>query len=230
MRKIDQQTSNAMLTGGYSMEIANVFAAVPRDRFRSVANRLLGECFILKRVKDTAPDYNFILNYREAFAEFFDILGYELKIDEQNGVVGLYTSSGVGRIHLKKIESILLLILRLLYIEKRRQLSQTDDVIIIVDEIYDKYNMLRLNTKLDKTSMRNAFGLFRRCRLIAKLDWDAANPDTRIIIYPSILFAVTTASLDEMYQSANDKLAKYSVGDDTFGTTDAANDEEADEN
>ena len=88
------------------MEIANVFAAVPRDRFRSVANRLLGECFILKRVKDTAPDYNFILNYREAFAEFFDILGYELKIDEQNGVVGLYTSSGVGRIHLKKIESI----------------------------------------------------------------------------------------------------------------------------
>lgn len=211
------------------MEIANVFAAVPRDRFRSAANRLLGECFILKRVKDTAPDYNFILNNREAFAEFFDILGYELKIDEQNGVIGLYSSSGVGRIHLKKIESILLLILRLLYIEKRKQLSQTDDVIIIVDEIYDKYNMLRLNTKLDKTSMRNVLGLFRRCRLIQKLDFDTANPETRIIIYPSILLAVTTASLDEMYKSAKDKLAKYTLGDDTFGTTDTSNDEEADE-
>ena len=40
---------------------------------------------------------------------------------------------------MKKIESILLLILRLLYIEKRKQLSQIDDVIIIADEIYDKY-------------------------------------------------------------------------------------------
>lgn len=211
------------------MEIANVFEHVSREKFRSAANKLLGECFLLKKHKDTVSDYNYILNNKDAFLEYFDILGYELIIEEQNGVIGLNNPAGTGRIHLKKIESVLLLILRLLYIEKRKQLSQIEDVIIIVDEIYDKYNMLKMNAKLDKMTMRNALGMFQRYRLIGKLDSDMSNPDTRIIIYPSILFAVTVSSLDDMYNSAKDKLEKYSVGGDSFGTNDSTDDEETDE-
>lgn len=211
------------------MEIANVFEHISRDKFKSAANKLLGECFLLKKHKDTASDYNYILNNKDAFIEYFDILGYELIIDEQNGVIGLNNPSGTGRIHLKKIESILLLILRLLYIEKRKQLSQIDDVIIIADEIYDKYSMLKMNAKLDKTAMRNTLGMFQRYHLIGKLDSDMSNPDTRIMIYPSILFAVTVSSLDDLYQSAKDKLDKYSIGGDSFGTNDSADNEETDE-
>ena len=212
------------------MEIANVFEHISKDKFKSAANKLLGECFLLKKHKDTASDYNYILNNKDAFIEYFDILGYELIIDEQNGVIGLNNPSGTGRIHLKKIESILLLILRLLYIEKRKQLSQIDDVIIIADEIYDKYSMLKMNAKLDKTTMRNTLGMFQRYHLIGKLDADMSNPDTRILIYPSILFAVTVSSLDDLYQSAKDKLDKYSIGGDSFGTNDSADNEETDEN
>lgn len=212
------------------MEIANVFEHISKDKFKSAANKLLGECFLLKKHKDTASDYNYILNNKDAFIEYFDILGYELIIDEQNGVIGLNNPSGTGRIHLKKIESILLLILRLLYIEKRKQLSQIDDVIIIAEEIYDKYSMLKMNAKLDKTAMRNTLGMFQRYHLIGKLDADMSNPDTRILIYPSILFAVTVSSLDDLYQSAKDKLDKYSIGGDSFGTNDSADNEETDEN
>lgn len=212
------------------MEIANVFEHISKDKFKSAANKLLGECFLLKKHKDTASDYNYILNNKDAFIEYFDILGYELIIDEQNGVIGLNNPSGTGRIHLKKIESILLLILRLLYFEKRKQLSQIDDVIIIADEIYDKYSMLKMNAKLDKTAMRNTLGMFQRYHLIGKLDADMSNPDTRILIYPSILFAVTVSSLDDLYQSAKDKLDKYSIGGDSFGTNDSADNEETDEN
>jgi hypothetical protein len=211
------------------MEIANVFEHISKDKFKSAANKLLGECFLLKKHKDTTSDYNYILNNKDAFIEYFDILGYELIIDEQNGVIGLNNPSGTGRIHLKKIESILLLILRLLYIEKRKQLSQIDDVIIIADEIYDKYSMLKMNAKLDKTAMRNTLGMFQRYHLIGKLDADMSNPDTRILIYPSILFAVTVSSLDDLYQSAKDKLDKYSIGGDSFGTNDSADNEETDE-
>lgn len=211
------------------MEIANVFEHISKDKFKSAANKLLGECFLLKKHKDTASDYNYILNNKDAFIEYFDILGYELIIDEQNGVIGLNNPSGTGRIHLRKIESILLLILRLLYIEKRKQLSQIDDVIIIADEIYDKYSMLKMNAKLDKTAMRNTLGMFQRYHLIGKLDADMSNPDTRILIYPSILFAVTVSSLDDLYQSAKDKLDKYSIGGDSFGTNDSADNEETDE-
>ncbi len=212
------------------MEIANVFEQVSKEKFKSAANKLLGECFLLKKHKDTVSDYNYILNNKNAFIEYFDILGYELIIEEQNGVIALNNQTGTGRIHLKKIESILILILRLLYIEKRKQLSQIDDVVIVVDEIYDKYNMLKMNTKLDKTTIRNVLGMFQRYHLIGKLDSDVSNPDTRIVIYPSITFAVTAKSLDALYQSAKDKLEKYSKGGDSFGANEYADNEEIDEN
>lgn len=208
------------------MEFIDVLENVPKDKFRATANKLLNECFIIKKNKDTVSEYNFILNYRDYFMSLFDVLGYELVIQEEQGVIGINNPAGTGRIHLKKIESMLLLILRLLYIEERKKVSQTGDVIIIVDQVYDKYNMLKMQNKLDKTTLRNAMGCFRRYHLIQNLDADMSNPDTRVIIYPSILLAVANSSLDEMYQVAKDKLEKYGKGGDD--RADSSDDEEID--
>lgn len=209
------------------MEFTDVLENVPKDKFRATANKLLNECFILKKNKDTISDYNFILNYRDYFISLFDVLGYELVIQEDQGVIGINNPAGTGRIHLKKIESMLLLILRLLYIEERKKVSQTGDVVVIVDQVYDKYNMLKMQNKLDKTTLRNSMGLFRRYHLIQNLDADMSNPDTRVIIYPSILLAVANSSLDDMYQAAKDKLDKYGRGGED--RADSSDDEEADE-
>ena len=209
------------------MEFIDVLENVPKDKFRATANKLLNECFIIKKNKDTISDYNFILNYRDYFISLFDVLGYELVIQEDQGVIGINNPAGTGRIHLKKIESMLLLILRLLYIEERKKVSQTGDVVVIVDQVYDKYNMLKMQNKLDKTTLRNSMGLFRRYHLIQNLDADMSNPDTRVIIYPSILLAVANSNLDDMSQAAKDKLDKYGRGGED--RADSSDDEEADE-
>ena len=209
------------------MEFIDVLENVPKDKFRATANKLLNECFIIKKNKDTISDYRFILNYRDYFISLFDVLGYELVIQEDQGVIGINNPAGTGRIHLKKIESMLLLILRLLYIEERKKVSQTCDVVVTVDQVYDKYNMLKMQNKLDKTTLRNSMGLFRRYHLIQNLDADMSNPDTRVIIYPSILLAVANSSLDDMYQAAKDKLDKYGRGGED--RADSSDDEEADE-
>ena len=209
------------------MEFIDVLENIPKDKFKATANKLLNECFIIKKNKDTVSEYNFILNYRDYFVSLFDVLGYELVIQEDQGVIGINNPAGTGRIHLKKIESMLLLILRLLYIEERKKVSQTGDVIVIVDQVYDKYNMLKMQNKLDKTTLRNSMGLFRRYHLIQNLDSDMSNPDTRVIIYPSILLAVANTSLDDLYQSAKDKLDKYGRGGED--RADSSDDEEADE-
>ncbi len=208
------------------MEFIDVLENVPKEKFKSTANKLLNECFIIKKNKDTVSDYNFILNYRDYFISLFDILGYELVIQEDQGVIGINNPAGTGRIHLRKIESMLLLILRLLYIEERKKVSQTSDVIVVIDQVYDKYNMLKMQNKLDKTTLRNSMGLFRRYHLIQNLDADMSNPDTRVIIYPSILFAVANTSLEEMYEAAKDKLEKYTKGGED--RADSSDDEETD--
>ena len=102
------------------MEFIDVLENIPKDKFRVTANKLLNECFMIKKNKDTVSEYHFILNYRDCFISLFDVLGYELVIQEDQGVIGINNPAGTGRIHLKKIESMLLLILRLLYIEERK--------------------------------------------------------------------------------------------------------------
>jgi len=208
------------------MEFMDVLENVPKDKFRAAANKLLNECFIIKKDKNTASEYNFILNYRDYFISLFEVLGYELVILEDQGVIGINNPAGTGRIHLKKIESMILLIIRLLYIEERKKVSQNGEVVVIVDQIIDKYNMLKMQNKLDKTTMRNVMGLFRRYHLIFNLDSDMSNPDTRVIIYPSILLAVANANLEEMYQAAKDKLDKYTRGGED--RAEAYDDEETD--
>lgn len=208
------------------MTFEDCLGNVSKEKFKNAVNKLLVECFLLKKNKDTSPEYHFILNNREIVSSFLDLLGYELLVSEETGVICLNNAAGTGRIHLKKIESILLLILRLLYIEKKKQIMQTEDVIILVDEIYDKYNMLKLPTRLDKTTLRNAMGLFRRYHLLSGLDADMSSTETRVILYPSILFAITGKNLDEIYNIAKQRLAKYGAG----GEIEYDDDEEADAN
>lgn len=185
-----------------------------KDRFKEVANHLLNSCFLLKRNGETQADYNYVNLNREIFKQYFDLLGYELIFNEDFGVVTIKNIEGTGRIRLKKAESVILLILRLLYIEKKSELSQSNDVIVIIDEVIDKYNMLKLSQKLDKALLRSSFGTFRKYNLINILDSDAADPETRILIWPSILLAITTESVEDAYNEAKIRLEQYSKGSD----------------
>jgi len=187
---------------------------IQKEKFRVAANKLLNNCFIIKKKEDTRNDYIFITQNKELFMEYFDLLGYKLEINDMQGVVALTNINGTGRLRLKKIESIILLILRLLYIEKRKELSVNEDVVVLIYEIHEKYNMLKIEAKmnLDKTMIRDNIRLFKRYNIVANLDFDVTMSDARIRIYPSVLFAVPNDNLTVMYDLINEKLNKYVNG------------------
>ncbi len=207
------------------MGLESDFQNVSKERFRIAANKLLNECFILKKLNDTKRDYDFIYNNQKLFSEYFEVLGYDLLIDEKSGVICLNNPQGTGRLQFKKIESIILLILRVLFLEKRREISQSEDVVVLIDEIYDKYNTLQLKAKIDKVTMRSTMGMFKRMHLVTNLNADMADPDTRIIILPSILFALSSEGLDSLYENAKDRLNKYKMGGDEDGVNDETDEE-----
>ncbi|WP_422484762.1 DUF4194 domain-containing protein [Gudongella sp. DL1XJH-153] len=185
-----------------------------RDKFRSAANKLLNHCFVLKKKEDTRNDYIFILQHREMFEEYFDLLGYELRINENSDVAGLVNYNGTGRYRLRKIETILLLILRLLYIEKKRELSTNDNIMVFSEDIHEKYQMLKIESKpnIDKTTFRDSIRLFKRFNIISNVDTDVTQSDSRIIIYPSVLFAVPGENINNMIEEISDRLNKYAGG------------------
>lgn len=187
---------------------------IQKEKFRIAANKLLNNCFIIKKKEDTRNDYIFIIQNKNLFIEYFDLLGYSIEINEMQGVVALTNLNGTGRLRLKKIESIILLILRLLYIEKRKELSLNEDVVVLTDEIHQKYNMLKIEAKanLDKTTLRDNIRLFKRYNIVSNIDSDVTMSDARIRIYPSVLFAVPNDNLTGMYNAINEKLNKYVNG------------------
>ncbi|MBR2800964.1 MAG: DUF4194 domain-containing protein [Erysipelotrichaceae bacterium] len=210
------------------MDVQDILGNVPKDRFRSVINSLLNECFILKGVADTASDYRFIMANTETFETVLDLLGYDLIVRDDLGVITVNNPAGTGRVHFSKLESILALILRLLYIEKMKELSQSKEVIVLLEEIYEKYDMLKLG-KLGKLQMLNSLRSFKRVNLIQNLDrLDTGNMDIRIQIYPSIMLALTASSLDDAYKLAQEKLNEFSKGGEDVDDADERSDEDID--
>ena len=167
-----------------------------KDEFTRISNRLLSQCFICKKNETTRADYYFIMKHKDKFTEYLSVLGYRLEINEEYGVVQLVNAQNYNRYNMKLFESILLLILRILYDEKKRELSVSDEVLVNMGDIHEKFMSLKIRDKMiDKTTLRNAISTMRRFQLVEPLDRDLSNEDARIIIYDSILMAVRVGDI-----------------------------------
>jgi len=172
-----------------------------KDEFKRICNRLLANCFLCKGNVTNKSDYYFVLKYRERFREYLEVLGYRLEINEEYGVIQLTNAQNYNRLNLKLFESIILLILRILFDEKKRELSVSDEVIVNLGDIQDKFLSLQIRDKMiDKTTMRNTLHLFRRFQLVELLDRDLANEESRVLIYDSILMAVRVEDIKQAYE------------------------------
>lgn len=186
-----------------------------KEKFRTAANKLLNQCFLLRRREDTKKEYVYVRQNRELFVPFFDLLGYELRINEDQGVIGIVNQFGTGRLALGKYESIFLLILRILYVEKRKELGAfSEEATVLMEEIREKYAMLRIKAKpmLDKGMERQMISSLRRYNLIQSLDGDVSRPEARIVVYPSILMAVAVEDINDYYAMTEQKLQEYAGG------------------
>ncbi len=180
-----------------------------RDEFMRICNRLLGSCFVCKRNETSRRDYYFITQHREKFSQYLSVLGYRLEINEEYGVVQLTNPQNYNRYNMKLFESVILLILRILYDEKKRELSVSDEVIINMGDIHEKFLTLKIRDKMmDKTTLRNAISTMRRFQLVEVLDKELSNQDSRLIIYDSILMAVRVEDIRQAYE----KLENYKKG------------------
>ena len=183
------------------MDILNGMLQRDKDDFSRICNRLLSFCFLCKRNTTTKSDYYFVMKYKEKFSECFALLGYRLEINEEYGVIQLTNPQNYNRYNMKLFESILLLILRILYDEKRRELSISDEVIVNVGDIHEKFLSLKIRDKMiDKTTFRNAIRTLKRFQIIEALDADLIDEEARIIIFDAILMAVRVEDIKTAYE------------------------------
>lgn len=175
---------------------------VQKATFKDIANKLLASTFLARDKKDNKDNYYFVVSYKEVFDEFFAILGYEVKLDQGVGSIMLKSDQNTGFLKLRRDETIILLILRILYHERLKETSLNENVVITVLDIHEKYNFLEIKKRINKTDLVSALRLFRRFNLIETIG-DITMSNTKVVIMPTILYAINTEEITEGYNTVS---------------------------
>lgn len=184
------------------------------DIKEEIANYLLNNCFLMGTVDTTREKYYYVINHEESFRQIFLPIGYTLVVHRNLRVIQLINNHGSGRVILKKYESIILLILRLLYVEKRESLSTIEDMVFAtVEEIKNEYEKLNLPRKFDRVLLEESLRNIKRYNLL-KVEDRLSDMDAKIRIYPSVMLAMPDVNINKAYEETAKLLVQYENSED----------------
>ncbi len=182
---------------------------------KDVANYLLNHCYIMGEVEETRERYYYAINHLDELKKLFVKFGYTLSFHPAPLKVIMLVNEFEGtQAKLSKYESIILLICRLLYIQKREKLrTDGNQVIVTVEEIQSEYQKMNLPRKLDRGTLESIMRTLKNYNLARQLERlnDAA---ARIEIYPSVILALPDNVLRASQEETENELAKYKASEE----------------
>jgi hypothetical protein len=173
-----------------------------RDQFRIAVNLLFTEGFLVRAVEQHARAYRFVLAHLDVVEGYLEYAGWALRRDESLGVIA-FVGPPSARLRLRKEDSIVVLILRVLYEEKSGEIELHGERTVRRHEIQDRYRALT-GSPLKKTPFLTMLRRFQALRLV-RLVGDDGDPDATVVLYPSLPFALDAASIEEL----EDRLGEY---------------------
>ena len=152
--------------------------AEPNKMLEETANYLLNHCFVLGGVEDQRAKYLYVQDHLP------EVRAAAL-VNEHEG----------SQARLLKYESILLLVLRLLYLQKRESLAASaDQVLVTVEEVQTELQKMNLPRRLDQRTLEELMRTLRRYNL-ARPVGRLTGLDSRIEVFPTVLLALPDADL-----------------------------------
>ena len=147
----------------------------------------------LKRAMQPPPK---VFPQPEPAAPVFKPLGYAVLLyPAPLQAAALVNEHEGSQARLLKYESILLLVLRLLYLQKRESLAASaDQVLVTVEEVQTELQKMNLPRRLDQKTLENLMRTLRRYNL-ARPVGRLSGLDSRIEVFPTVLLALPDADL-----------------------------------
>jgi hypothetical protein len=172
-----------------------ILSADEFERFKSAVRILTSKTFIIRGIEKEYELYNFVIRNIELFDAWFSCMDTTLARDESSGVIA-FRGSGNTRFFFSREEICAALVLRLLYEDKKHEVSLTAFPVITVADFQQKYNALT-GEEIKKTALVNVLRRLSSCKLIALETQDYADPEGQIRLYPSIPLSIGRDALDE---------------------------------
>lgn len=182
-----------------------------KDRFARICRKLLATTFIVKdKDEQSRSDFFFVRSASrlEMFNEYFQFIGYCVKVDETAGVVML-ANSGSGsiksnRVQFRLYESVILCSLWLLY-EAKMTSDGLRAIMVTKAELNLEIERLGYADKIDKNAMQAALKKLSAFNLIDVIG-EITEPDCAVRLYPSLRFCMEAGEFRAFVEQAAPKM------------------------
>jgi hypothetical protein len=193
-------------------EISNMNES-ERENFSVIANKLLQVNYFVKK-KKYLDDYLFTFKFRNLFSAYFGLSDYQFGIDEKNQVVYIHNSSNFNKLNLKKLESVVILALRLLYFKKEEKVTLSNEIEVNLIDLHFELSRVGYTKDDERVKKSELYPILRMYRKYNIIDFKSneLNDEARIQIYPSILYAINMNTIKETL----DAMKAYKEGEPEY--------------
>ncbi|MCW2278488.1 DUF4194 domain-containing protein [Heliophilum fasciatum] len=180
---------------------------IEQEKLRDVINRLLAVNFLLK--ENDRERFQVARRHCEGLDAFFRLLGWEVVVDDRHECIYVTSPESIHRRNLSRDESLWLLVLRLIYHEKRQGLSLSEFPETTLYEIRAKYDTFRLPF-LKKTRLIELVRLATQYQLIQPMDQEVWMDEARFRLFHTLLHAINAEQVDQLHE----KITRYELGEE----------------
>jgi DNA-binding HxlR family transcriptional regulator len=201
---------------------AQVYAELtPNEQaqFADALRRLLADGLIWREDETDRRVYNFLVRRRDLVADYLQVAGWELHHHETIGVFQVIHRDGAHRRHLKRDETIWLLLLRLIDAELREKMTvmPTRYPVVTQSEIVQRYaEFFPGQTVRKKSSLEDALRTLASLKLVRVHRSSTSEPTVELLPILQVVIPVNDlASLAErlaLYNRANDEVESKDEG------------------
>lgn len=191
-----------------------------KTNFSRIVNKLFQVNFLTRRKPGDTNDYRFILAFKEAFESFFALSDFTLNIHREDEVVYIKNDNLFNHIRLRKTESVLILVIRIIYQRKKDYVTLDENVEIFLNEIHNELTRIGYldHKRITKDKLKPALTFLRNYNIIDYID-KGLHDDARIKIYPTILYITNLDNIKEVIQKL-DGYMESEGGSDDYEETD----------
>ena len=172
-----------------------------KNTFSRLCNKLLNDNFIYASKQEDYNDYYSVLGMRNLIENYFSMIDFDLVHIDTYKIFYIQTNADRNRLKLKKLETVIVLILRLLYHKGSLDVNSSSDISTTLGKIVTEINQTSIfKNQVSKTDYKNALTLLRRYKLIDFSFTDFEKEDSVVIIYPTILYVAKIDNIDMLNQ------------------------------
>lgn len=188
-----------------------------KNNFSRITNKMLQVNYLTRRKPGDQNDYRFILAYQETFQAFFHLIDFSINVKREDEVIYITNEERFNHVSLRKTESILVLILRVIYQRKSDVVTLDEDVEVFLYEIHDELTRIGYldNKRITKSELKPALTFLRSYNIIDYIDRGLSD-DARIKIYPTILYVTDLDGIKEVIDRVDSYVGGNEINEETY--------------